>query len=321
MPGGKETAAWSRSSSRRSRACRRRPRRRPVVEAKPAAPQGAPARRATIQRWRRWLSATRLNKSGSEKETWHVEFDLAGSGLEYTVGDSFGLFPSNDPALVDAVIAALGAPPDLSDRRTNVARNACTTAFRCRRRRHCCSSCSPTSPAANGVRSRARSPMAKTQTATTRRHSTVPGGDRNNSPGIRPDPEAFIEALDPVAAAALFDLVVAQGQSGPRRTHRRYRALPDRGARPPRRLLDLSRRPASSRDRACGSMRRKAHNFALPADPNIPIINDRPGHGRGPFPAPFFRSARRSRRRPAIGCSSATSVPATIFSTRTNSRR
>ena len=32
--------------------------------------------------------------------------------LDYTVGDAFGLFPANDPALVDAVIAALGAPPD-----------------------------------------------------------------------------------------------------------------------------------------------------------------------------------------------------------------
>ena len=46
-----------------------------------------------------------LNKAGSEKETWHIEFDLAGTGLDYTVGDSFGVFPANDPALVDAVIA------------------------------------------------------------------------------------------------------------------------------------------------------------------------------------------------------------------------
>ena len=49
------------------------------------------------------VARTRLNKPGSEKETWHVEFDLSESGLDYVVGDSFGIIPMNDPALVDAV--------------------------------------------------------------------------------------------------------------------------------------------------------------------------------------------------------------------------
>src|SRR5438552_123391 len=39
-----------------------------------------------------FLARTRLNKEGSEKETYHVEFDLDGSGLDYAVGDSFGIF-------------------------------------------------------------------------------------------------------------------------------------------------------------------------------------------------------------------------------------
>src|SRR5207244_13331184 len=59
-----------------------------------------------------FLSRTRLNKAGSEKETWHIDFDLAESGLDYVAGDSFGVFPKNDPALVDGVIKALRAPPD-----------------------------------------------------------------------------------------------------------------------------------------------------------------------------------------------------------------
>ncbi len=58
------------------------------------------------------LSRTRLNKPGSGKETWHIELDLSECGLDYVVGDCFGIFPTNDAALVDAVIAALGAPPD-----------------------------------------------------------------------------------------------------------------------------------------------------------------------------------------------------------------
>src|SRR5262249_31765448 len=57
-------------------------------------------------------SRTRLNKKGSQKETWHVEIDLIDSGIDYAVGDSFGLYPTNDPVLVDAVIRALAAPAD-----------------------------------------------------------------------------------------------------------------------------------------------------------------------------------------------------------------
>ena len=59
-----------------------------------------------------FLSRRRLNNPGSEKETWHIDIDLDGTGLDYEVGDSFGIFPANDPALVDAVLDALGAPAD-----------------------------------------------------------------------------------------------------------------------------------------------------------------------------------------------------------------
>ena len=59
-----------------------------------------------------FLSRVLLNKKGSAKETWHVEFDLTECGLDYQVGDAFGLYPHNDPALADAVLKALGAPPD-----------------------------------------------------------------------------------------------------------------------------------------------------------------------------------------------------------------
>jgi len=49
-----------------------------------------------------------LNGRGSEKQVWHIEFDLAGSSLDYAVGDSFGIFPANDLGLVDQIIAMLG---------------------------------------------------------------------------------------------------------------------------------------------------------------------------------------------------------------------
>ncbi|MBY0258586.1 sulfite reductase subunit alpha, partial [Methylobacterium sp.] len=59
-----------------------------------------------------FVSRTRLNAPGGEKETWHVEIDLTGTPIDYVVGDSLGLFPANAPALVDAVIAELGARPE-----------------------------------------------------------------------------------------------------------------------------------------------------------------------------------------------------------------
>ena len=38
-------------------------------------------------------------------------------GLDYAVGDAFGIFPANDPALVDAVIAGARCAAGFPDRR------------------------------------------------------------------------------------------------------------------------------------------------------------------------------------------------------------
>ncbi|HEY0791100.1 MAG TPA: sulfite reductase subunit alpha [Chthoniobacterales bacterium] len=53
------------------------------------------------------LASRRLNREGSEKDTRHYEFSLAGSGLRYEVGDSMGVFAQNDPRLVDEILQAL----------------------------------------------------------------------------------------------------------------------------------------------------------------------------------------------------------------------
>ena len=49
----------------------------------------------------------KLNREGSEKETWHYEFSLAGSGLQYEVGDSMGIHTQNNPRLVQDLLDAL----------------------------------------------------------------------------------------------------------------------------------------------------------------------------------------------------------------------
>jgi sulfite reductase (NADPH) flavoprotein alpha-component len=50
------------------------------------------------------LKNVNLNGEGSKKETRHIELSLEGSGLSYVPGDALGIFPSNDPELVAAII-------------------------------------------------------------------------------------------------------------------------------------------------------------------------------------------------------------------------
>jgi len=59
-----------------------------------------------------FISRHRLNKPGSEKVTNHVVIDLSEGGLDYEVGDSLGVFASNDPILVDKIIDSIGVPLD-----------------------------------------------------------------------------------------------------------------------------------------------------------------------------------------------------------------
>ena len=50
----------------------------------------------------------KLTAEGSAKDTRHFEIDLADSGLAYEVGDSLGVFPTNNPALVEEILGVLG---------------------------------------------------------------------------------------------------------------------------------------------------------------------------------------------------------------------
>src|SRR2546423_1834753 len=112
VPGGKETARMLKTLHQELDGS---PPPAPTTEASAAAATAAPAVAPGCSRDNpaeaTFLSRTRLNKKGSAKETWHIELDL-GNRIDYTVGDAFGIFPTNDPALADAVIAALNAPAE-----------------------------------------------------------------------------------------------------------------------------------------------------------------------------------------------------------------
>jgi sulfite reductase (NADPH) flavoprotein alpha-component len=67
---------------------------------------------ASLPRAAEITALVNLNSSRSTVETYHVELSLAGSGLSYLPGDAIGFTPRNDPALVEAVLAAAGHDGD-----------------------------------------------------------------------------------------------------------------------------------------------------------------------------------------------------------------
>lgn len=58
------------------------------------------------------LENLNLNGRGSNKETRHLELSLEGSGLTFQPGDSLGVYPENDPALVDILLEELKWNPE-----------------------------------------------------------------------------------------------------------------------------------------------------------------------------------------------------------------
>jgi sulfite reductase (NADPH) flavoprotein alpha-component len=107
VPGGKETARMLKSLYEEIDKAPSAPASTPA----PAAPAAVvePGRSRDNPVAATFLSRSLLNRQGSEKETWHIEFELSGAGLDYVVGDSFGIFARNDVGLVDQIIALLGA--------------------------------------------------------------------------------------------------------------------------------------------------------------------------------------------------------------------
>jgi len=55
------------------------------------------------------LENRRLNSRASEKDTRHIAFSLAGSGLTYKAGDALGVWPVNHFELVDSLVIACNA--------------------------------------------------------------------------------------------------------------------------------------------------------------------------------------------------------------------
>ncbi|WP_110928708.1 assimilatory sulfite reductase (NADPH) flavoprotein subunit [Bacillus massiliglaciei] len=84
-----------------------------TVEAPSAAPQTGESAYSRTNPFRaEVLENINLNGRGSNKETRHIELSLEGSGLTYQPGDSLGIYPENDPSLVEMLIAEMNWNPE-----------------------------------------------------------------------------------------------------------------------------------------------------------------------------------------------------------------
>jgi len=293
VPGGKETARMLKSLYQE---LGRAPAPAAKLSAEPVA-KGAPAP-ATPSRDNpatgTFLSRKRLNKAGSQKETLHIEIDLKDTGIAYTVGDSFGIFPNNDPALVDAVIRALDAPPDFPIGGRSL-RDVLIDGV----------SLSPAPDMLFQLYSYLTG-GARRQKAKALAAGEDPDGDAagldvlaaiEKFPGIRPDPEAFIEALDALQPR-LYSIA-----SSPKVDVGRVALTVDtvRYKIGKRTRFGVASTFLAERIRANAPIKcyvQPAHGFGLPADPQTPIVMIGPGTGVAPFRAFLHeRMATRAKGR------------------------
>lgn len=279
-PGGKETARMLKKLIEESGGGATSPEER---AAKPAAPvrHEAPgySRAAPLQAT--FVARRRLNGDGSEKITNHIEIDIAACGLAYEAGDSLGVFAQNDPALVDEVLGVIDAPADfpiggrllrdvlIEDVSLGAAPDMLFQLI---------------SYLTGGTRRQCAQALARGEDPDGDAASLDVLGALQKFPGLRPDPEAFIEALEPLQPR-LYSISSSPRAHAGRVTLTidtvRYRI----GARDRHGVASTwfgDRLPPGSPLKVYVQ---KAHGFGLPESGETPIIMVGPGTGVAPFRA------------------------------------
>jgi sulfite reductase (NADPH) flavoprotein alpha-component len=228
-----------------------------------------------------FVSRRLLNGSGSGKETWHIDFDLGGCGLDYVVGDSFGVFGRNDLGHADQIVALLGASH--------------TTQVNGKTLRDVLVEDVSLSPAPDTLFELFSfiSGGAQREKARALAQGEDPDGDAaaldvmavlQKFPNVRPHPEAFVEALEPLQPR-LYSI-----SSSHNATPGKLSLTVDcvRYVVGKRKRLGLASTFLAERINPGDELKvyvQKAHGFALPEDPKTPIIMIGPGTGIAPFRA------------------------------------
>src|SRR5579872_3740113 len=228
-----------------------------------------------------FLSRRLLNKAGSEKETWHIDFDLSGSGLDYAVGDSFGIFARNELGHVDQIIALLGASH--------------TTKVRGRTLREVLTDDVSLAPAPDSLFELISfiTGGAQREKARALAQGDDPDGDAatldvmaalQKFSAVRPHPEAFVEALEPLQPR-LYSIASSHNAT-PGKLSLTVDCV--RYVIGKRKRLGLASTFLAERVQPGDEVKvyvQKAHGFGLPQDPKVPIIMIGPGTGIAPFRA------------------------------------
>ncbi|OYW62356.1 MAG: sulfite reductase [Bosea sp. 12-68-7] len=268
-----------------------------AAPAAPASPS-APATLGPLGRCREnpalatFLSRRKINGEGSQKETWHVEFDLSACGLDYVVGDAFGVVARNDPRLADAVVALLGARPD-ADVGGVPLREALVTQR-------------ALGPAPDALFQLISYVTGGETRAKARRLAAGedPDGDLDRLDVLgtlhkftqaRLSPEAFVEALDPLQPR-LYSISSSHNAT-PGRVSLTVDAVRYHiGTRPRWGVASTFLAERVEPGEAVPVYVQRAHGFGLPANPDTPIIMCGPGTGIAPFRA--FLHDRRTTKAP-----------------------
>jgi sulfite reductase (NADPH) flavoprotein alpha-component len=232
-----------------------------------------------------FLGTRLLNGPGSEKETRHVEFDLAGTGLDYRPGDSFGIVPTNDPALVAALVEHLGCGPDAEIGDGNGHSRSLQAALREDL------ALAPAPDALFELLATLTANASEQRTLQAMARGEDPDGDLESLdvlaalqkvPALKPTAKALCAVLEPLQPR-LYSI-----SSSPRATPDRLHLTVDivrwrSGER-------LRKGVASTflADRLVSGDRvpvyvQASHGFSLPADPATPIVMVGPGTGVAPF--------------------------------------
>ncbi|MFF8800200.1 MULTISPECIES: sulfite reductase subunit alpha [unclassified Methylobacterium] len=226
-----------------------------------------------------FLSRTRLNAPGGEKETWHIEIDLADTPITYEAGDSLGLFPANAPALVDAVIAELGTRPE---------RMIAGKTLRDRLLTEYSLGAAPDNLyqllsllTSGAARKKAQALAAGEDPDGDAAYLDVLGA-LHKFPGARPDAEVFLEALDELQPR-LYSI-----SSSPKMDAGRVSLTVDAVRYNHRSRLRLGVASTHLGERLAEQTKvriylQKAHGFGLPQDPSKDVIMCGPGTGVAPF--------------------------------------
>jgi sulfite reductase (NADPH) flavoprotein alpha-component len=293
VPGGKETARMLKALNEeleKSPAAAAGPAATPVVTAASSVAESGRSRDNPIAAT--FVSRRLLNGEGSEKQTWHIDFDLSGSGLDYVVGDSFGIFASNDVGHVDQIIALLGASH--------------TTEVNGKTLREVLRDDVSLAPAPDSLFELISylTGGAQRDKARALAQGEDPDGDAatldvmavlQKFSNVHPHPEAFVEALEPLQPR-LYSI-----SSSHNATPGRLSLTVDtvRYMIGKRKRMGLASIFLAERINPGDEVKvyvQKAHGFALPADPSTPIIMIGPGTGVAPFRA--FLHDRRATGAP-----------------------